>query len=717
MALLENIEAIEKRLWKSADTLRANSELASNEYFLPVMGLIFLRHAYSRYLAVKDEIVATLPSRGGKIRELTKEDFSKKSAIFLKTEAQFDELVKLTDADNRAEAIIQAMESIEADYANLRNQLPKQEFNNIPNEVLGTLLRQLNPEELKKASGDIFGRIYEYFLTQFAGQGAHDGGEFFTPVSLVQLLVNILEPDHGKIFDPACGSGGMFVQSAHFVERRDQNSHELTFYGHEKNRVTTRLAKMNLAVHGLEGNVEGGESAITYYNDPHQGLFGTVDYVMANPPFNVDEVDADKIKSDKRRLPFGLPGVNKNKKVSNANYLWIQYFYSYLNDTGRAGFVMSSQASSSGKTGSDEAKVREQLIKTGHVDIMIDIRGNFFYTRTVPCQLWFFDKKKPSHLKDKVLMLDARKIYRKVTRKIYDFSPEQQQNLTAIVWLYRGEEQRFVSLVRQYIDTAIAEAQQADALKTDSTIKPLPDFLAQMSKLHIAFKPFMEKLQQDGVSTQAYADFVTTKGVVETGWSVFESIANKLQNDWQQNNYQSAPTLIGFVDSSESLKDLAEHSRSLIKEVDLAYKQAARVIEFAEANDAKDSRLWDSTLLNGRSRTSLKKTAEDARKLAVEQLKQVRYFYKQAHWLLSRFPEGKLCDVEGLVKLVDVKDLEAADWSLTPGRYVGVALQEVDEDFDFEEALRDIHIELQGLNAEAAEIAEKIADNFEVLGV
>ena len=234
MAQLENIEAIEKRLWKSADTLRANSELASNEYFLPVMGLIFLRHAYSRYLSVKDEIIANLPSRGGKTRELTKEDFSKKSAIYLKPEAQFDYLIALTDADNRAEAIIHAMDSIEADYTNLRNQLPKQEYNNIPNDVLGMLLRTLNPEELKKATGDIFGRIYEYFLTQFADQGAHDGGEFFTPVSLVQLIVNVLEPDHGKIFDPACGSGGMFVQSAHFMERHAQDPHELTFYGHEK---------------------------------------------------------------------------------------------------------------------------------------------------------------------------------------------------------------------------------------------------------------------------------------------------------------------------------------------------------------------------------------------------------------------------------------------------------------------------------------------------
>ncbi|MFG1487860.1 N-6 DNA methylase [Oceanospirillum sp. HFRX-1_2] len=712
MAQLENIEAIEKRLWKSADTLRANSELASNEYFLPVMGLIFLRHAYSRFLSVKDEIVAALPSRGGKTRELTKEDFSKKSAIYLKPEAQFDYLIALTDADNRAEAIIHAMESIEADYTNLRNQLPKQEYNNIPNDVLGMLLRTLNPEELKKATGDIFGRIYEYFLTQFADQGAHDGGEFFTPVSLVQLLVNVIEPDHGKIFDPACGSGGMFVQSAHFMERHAQDPHELTFYGHEKNRVTTRLAKMNLAVHGLEGNVEGGEAAITYYNDPHEGLFGTVDSVMANPPFNVDEVDADKIKGDKRRLPFGLPGVNKNKKVSNANYLWIQYFYSYLNDTGRAGFVMSSQASSAGR---DEAKVREQLVKTGHVDIMVDIRGNFFYTRTVPCQLWFLNKNKPAHLKDKVLMLDARNVYRKVTRKIYDFSPEQQQNLTAVVWLYRGEGERFVELVKHYIDKSIFEAR--DCEKSEGlACEPIPDFITQLAKLSQAFQPFMNKLEQDGISVEPYVDFLNAKGSVEGGWSAFQILTNDLQKWWNEYDYNDAASLLDFIDKDACLKDLAEQSRNLIKEIDLAYKLATRVIELAEANDAKDSELWDNTLLNGRGRSNLKKTADEARKLAGEQIKQVRYFYKQAHWLLSRFPEGKLRNVEGLAKLVDIKDIEAADWSLTPGRYVGVAPEEVDEEFDFEEALRDIHIELQGLNAEAVELAEKIARNFEELG-
>ena len=705
MSQLENIEAIEKRLWKTADTLRGNSELASNEYFLPVMGLIFLRHAYSRYLAVRDEVIAQLPSRGGRKREVTKEDFSQKSAIFLKPHAQFDSLIALTEADDRAEAIIQAMEAIEADYTNLRGQLPKQEYRDIPNDVLGTLLRTLNPEELKNASGDIFGRIYEYFLTQFANQGAHDGGEFFTPVSLVQLLVNVLEPDHGKIFDPACGSGGMFVQSAHFMERHQHNTNELTFYGNEKNKTTTRLAKMNLAVHGLEGNIAGG--VLSYYEDPHNELFGNVDYVMANPPFNVDEVDAEKVKSDSR-LPFGLPGVNKNKKVSNANYLWIQYFYSYLNNKGRAGFVMSSQASSAGR---DEAKVREQLIRTGHVDLMVDIRGNFFYTRSVPCQLWFLNKGKPKALKNKVLMIDARNVYRKVTRKIFDFSPEQQQNLTAIVWLYRGEQVRFLELVMQYIARSLAEADACGvSAQTDALV---PDYLQCLDQLGNAMQAF---IVANKIHNEVWQEYQQSLQLLKTDWQTFAAATKNAIKIWDKKAEYTAKDLLNFVEQKAVLAGLAEQARDLIKQADLSYKLITRLIDDCEAQGAKASDLWGNAAINGR-RGNMKKAADEARKAAVEQLKLVRYFYKQAHWLLARFPDAELRDVEGLVKLVDIADIEAADWSLTPGRYVGVAPEEVDEDFDFEETLRDIHIELEGLNKEAVELAAQIARNFEELGV
>jgi type I restriction enzyme M protein len=486
MPQLEHIEAIEKRLWTAADTLRANSNYASNEYFLPVMGLVFLRHAYSRYLGVKDAIEAGLPKRGGKARALTKEDFSQQSAIFLQPRAQFDTLVALTDSEDRARAIIDAMESIESDYENLRGVLPKSEYQELDNAVLGQLLRTLNPDELKKVSGDVFGRIYEYFLTQFADQKAHDGGEFFTPISLVSLIAHVLEPESGTVLDPACGSGGMFVQSARVVEQHHENPAEkLTFYGLEKNATTIRLAKMNLAVHGLEGDIQ---KAISYYEDPHE-LLGKANIVMANPPFNVDEIDADKVKNDPR-LPFGLPGVNKKGKVSNGNYIWISYFYSYLNEQGRAGFVMSSQASSAGR---DEAKVRQKLVESGDVGIMIAIRSNFFYTRTVPCELWFLNRNKPEAHKDKVLMLDARNIYRKVTRKIYDFSPEQEQNLLAIVWLYRGETDRYLELVAGYCRRMLEEGTGCFSATNDDgeTIEPLPEFIASLDALHDSLQPFL----------------------------------------------------------------------------------------------------------------------------------------------------------------------------------------------------------------------------------
>ena len=358
--------------------------------------------------------------------------------------------------------------------------------------MLGQLLRTLNPEELKRVSGDVFGRIYEYFLTQFADQKAHDGGEFFTPVSLVSLIANVIEPAGGTVLDPACGSGGMFVQSARVVERRHENPTEkLTFYGLEKNATTIRLAKMNLAVHGLEGDIQ---KVITYYEDPHE-LLRKADFVMANPPFNVDEIDADKVKSDPR-LPFGLPGVNKKGKVSNGNYVWISYFYSYLNEQGRAGFVMSSQASSAGR---DEAKVRQKLVETGDVDVMVAIRSNFFYTRTVPCELWFLNRAKPEQHRDKVLMIDARNIYRKVTRKIFDFSPEQEQNLLAIVWLYRGETGRYLDLVAGYCQRMLAEGAACFTMKDDDGKRSSRCRISSVRwpRCAAAVEPFLKTLAKD----------------------------------------------------------------------------------------------------------------------------------------------------------------------------------------------------------------------------
>ncbi|MGB2728742.1 MAG: N-6 DNA methylase [Halobacteriota archaeon] len=689
MSQLENIEAIEKRLWIAADTLRANSNYASNEYFMPVMGLVFLRHAYSRYLAVKDEIIASLPTRGGKTPELTKKDFSKKSAIFLQPKAQFDYLVSLKDSDDRAKAIIDSMESIEGDYETLRGVLPKKEYRELDNEILGQLLRALNPEELKKVTGDVFGRIYEYFLTQFADQKAHDGGEFFTPVSLVSLIANVLEPKKGTVLDPACGSGGMFVQSAHFVEKLHQNPNDkLNFYGMEKNGTTINLAKMNLAVHGLVGDIK---KAISYYEDPHN-LLGNADFVMANPPFNVDEIDADKIKNDPR-LPFGLPGVNKKGKVSNGNYIWISYFYSYLTNTGRAGFVMSSQASSAGK---GEAKVRQKLIETGNVDIMISIRSNFFYTRTVPCELWFFNKSKPAELKDKVLMIDARNIFRKVTRKIYDFSPEQLQNILSIIWLYRGETKRFHDLVVDYISNTLNEAVQS--------IAPALDYETIFAKLNKELQPFLAAIPKDGKQAETVKELADCLKAYTNNSHVFTKLVQEKSAWWEKQNKDN----IKLIEALKELVLLAEENNKLIKEAELMYRLTNRLIDVClNTYNAKDNDKW-----NTREIFNLKKQTEEARDTAVNQLKLARYFHHQAEWLTERFPEEKLQDVEGLVKLVDKTELKENDLSLTPGRYVGVAPEEEDPDFDFGETMQTIHAELEDLNVQAANLAKRISENF-----
>ncbi len=704
VAQLEHIEAIEKRLWEAADTLRANSNYASNEYFLPVMSLIFLRHAYSRYLAVKDDIEANLPMRGGKVRTLTKEDYSQKGAIFLRPEAQFDHLVALTDSDDRAKALIDAMESIESDYENLRGVLPKSEYQELDNDVLGQLLRTLNPDELKRVSGDVFGRIYEYFLTRFADQKAHDGGEFFTPISLVSLIANILEPQGGTVLDPACGSGGMFVQSARFVERQNENpTDKLTFRGLEKNATTIRLAKMNLAVHGLEGDIQ---KAITYYQDPHE-LVSQADFVMANPPFNVDEIDADKVKNDPR-LPFGLPSVNKKGKVSSGNYVWISYFYSYLNDTGRAGFVMSSQASSAGY---NEAKLRQSLVETGDVDIMIGIRSNFFYTRTVPCELWFLNRAKSEENRDKVLMIDARNVYRKVTRKIYDFSPEQEKNILAITWLYRGQTERYLDLLADYGHRVIDEAASCFTVQSNPSeeIGPLPAFITSLMTMRSAVKPFLDTLPDAAAHAEVLKDLDDALPAFERDVEGFKKAVLGEKTAWENQKLDNGE----LKKAVDQLAPLAELSRDLVKQTDLLYKLARRLIEICEDEcDARNSDVWKN-----REITRARKVADDARQWAVEQLKQVYYFHRQASWLTERFPEGKLRDVEGLVKLVNRAEVESKDWSLTPGRYVGVASEAEDEGFDFEEAIRDIHVELDDLNAEAVQLAATVKKNFEELGI
>ena len=696
----DGIEQFEADLWEVADNLRANSNLASNEYFMPILGLIFLRHATNRYYdamaAIEEDIAA------GKMpdRQLIEADFTRLRAMMLPDEARYDVLLQMRKDGNLGAAVNAAMEAVEEHFSPLAGQLPK-DYERFEDDVLEEMMRTFDSERLRTPSGDVFGRIYEYFLAEFSKQGAHDNGEFFTPPSIVQTIVNVIEPDHGIVMDPACGSGGMFVQSSHFIENEGKDTMEqVTFYGHEKNETTAKLAQINLAVHGLQGNIRADNEANTYYKDPHE-LAGKCDFVMANPPFNVDAVDAEKVKGDKR-LPFGLPGVNKKKKVSNANYLWLSYFYSYLNEKGRAGVVMSSQASSAGR---DEAKVRQKLVETGAVDIMIDIRGNFFYTRTVPCQLWFFDRanERDPDQADHVLMVDTRNIYRKVSRAIFDFSPEQQMNIAAIIWLYRKQSERFLKLVESYLAQAIAKGQ--------ATSKPLATLKYVLAKLVGLTEPFATKSRNPDPLAETWKEFISAQDKVSIDIMAFTREVAERAADWNKSGNGKSRDNSGLHTERKSLHDTADRCRDLIRQIDLAAKLAGRVVELAVKElEAHNSDLWRNSEI-GKERKSL----ENARTTAIEVLRRTRYFVRQADWLQERFPDAELCDVEGLVKLVDRNEIEAHDWSLTPGRYVGVAPEEEDEDFDFEEALRSIHIDLTGLNEAAADLTERITKNFEEL--
>jgi type I restriction enzyme M protein len=712
----KQLRKLEAELWRAADQLRANSKLTASEYSMPVLGLIFLRHAYNRFQKVKIEVEKTLPShpQRGK-RPLTKKDFEEQNSMFLPEKSQFDYLVSLPESADIGEAIDNAMKLIEEEYDNLKGVLPKN-FSIFSKDLLRELLRIFNKEVLQKAEGDLFGKIYEYFLNKFAMTGAQEGGEFFTPMSLVQTIVNVIEPDHGIVFDPACGSAGMFVQTGYFIESEGlKPAEKVTFYGQEKADLNTKLAKMNLAVHGLEGNIQEGN---TFYEDKHD-LVGGADFVMANPPFNVDGVDKakDAVKKDPRLILDGKVNLPKN---DNANYLWIQYFYNYLKPTGRAGFVMASSASDAGHS---EKDIREKLVKTGAVDVMMAIGNNFFYTRSLPCTLWFFDRGKESlnydltdsrinmiesnknhgnhinhknHSSDTVLMLDARKIYRKVTSKVNDFSPEQLQNLICIVNLYRGNTKKFESTVKSYLQTSADLAKETAVATTE--LQKLLKLIVKSKKIKMVCEPLYDSLNN-------LDDF---EDILHKQTQLIDTIKKNQGNQL-------------ITEITVQTKGLRKPQDKLIKQLLDAISTATKEYQLSKNKD------WKELNLPKDRQAGLKEQLDQLKALQQKLsgnpdeeepglLHETEYFYKQAHWLTSRFPKGVYTDVEGLCKVVTQKEIEAKDWSLSPGRYVGVDTA-TDEDFDYEERLAEIHIELDGLNEEAIALAKTISENYKDLAI
>ena len=531
---MANIRKLESELWEAADLLRADSKVTSQEYCMPVLGLIFLRYAYSRFKFVEADILKDRPVRNGRVLPVEAADFKTKSAIFLPEEARYSYLLNLPDNAKVGEAINHAMELIEEQSTQLKGILPKN-YTTLQDDLLRELLRIFNNSALNDIKDDIIGRIYEYFLNKFAPAVASDDGVFFTPKSLVRMIVNIIEPTHGTVLDPACGSGGMFVSSADFIEKFGANANtSMTFFGQEKVEYNAKLCIMNMAVHGLNAKIVSGNEANSFYHDAHN-LEGCCDYVMANPPFNVDKVKSETTQNA-GRLPFGLPAVNKNKEIGNGNYLWISYFYAYLNEKGRAGFVMAASATDSQSKDKD---IREKLVETGHVDVMLSVGTNFFYTKSLPCSLWFFDKGKPEALKDKVLFIDARNYYTVVDRTLNEWSEWQMKNLNAIVWLYRGEVEKYHALLAEY-HTVLGDQPFAD---TVSAMKQEIKALREEAKEAVA-----SAAKKDKKKTQAeYDDRITEKEEVLT----VAKDAEWLYEKFGEGTYQDVPGLCKMASRAE----------------------------------------------------------------------------------------------------------------------------------------------------------------------
>ncbi len=721
-----NIQQLENELWEAADQLRANSKLTAAEYSMPVLGLIFLRHADNRFKAYLPEIEADIPPQVPAIQreELIKLGFQGKAAIYLPEEARFDRIVSLPQGAKVGEIIDAAMDAVEMEYPVLAGALPHG-YAAFDPDLLADLVKIFDRPAIKAATGDVFGRIYEYFLNKFAITGAQEGGEFFTPPSLVRMIVNVIEPDHGLVLDPACGSAGMFVQTGHFIEdvRSAVVNDTVTFHGQEKSDTNTKLARMNLVVHGLDAsNIRQGN---TFY-DQAEHLIGQCDFVMANPPFNVDGVDTKKVEGqvdEAGRLPFGLPSTNaRSGAISNANSLWIQYFYSYLNDTGRAGFVMASSASDAGNKDRD---IREKLVKTGHVDVMMAIGNKFFYTRSLPCTLWFLDKGKDAEIADQVLMIDARNVYHVVSARSHVFTEEQLANLNAIVWLYRGEREKFITLVARYqqqVDNWLAllpELISADIAAVQALAAPLQTF-----EDGVTLDELNAGQPEDALISQAQLDaFEKELADAKADKHASEATAALLTAATQ------ARTAIAQVDATNhaaqvalqaSLFALVPQLKSASKALEARHKQWLKLLESAEKKlRARNSKSFDGKAAREAKRAILaadpkKNEAPTVRDAVLDGLKQAVYFIHQVQWLHGRFPQALFDDVPGLCKAVTIEEIAANDWSLTPGRYVGVAAA-AEEEEDFAERLREIHDELAELNEQAAALAERIASNFQEL--
>ncbi|MCU0240429.1 MAG: type I restriction-modification system subunit M [Pyrinomonadaceae bacterium] len=680
----------EDKLWEAADNLRANARLKSSEYAAPLLGLFFLRYASNRFDSISEQALKEFEESQTKRNVEDIENVYKRlCGFYLPEDSRYETLLNLKDADNAQQSVIKAMTEFEKANAGLDIQLPKNDFHKIPDKTLREIIGVVS--EITVAEGDVFGKVYEYFLGKFALSEGQKGGEFYTPTSVVKLIVEVIEPfkTDARVLDPACGTGGMFVQSAKFIERH-VGMQNLSIYGQEKVLETTNLGKLNLFVNGLKGTIRNVNSSLSAseYTDEYADTIGKFDYVMANPPFNVDGVRLEDVGTHPLFASYGLPvstakSGKKSETFSNANYLWISLFAAALNATGRAGFVMANSASDAR---GGELEVRKNLVQAGMVDVMVSIASNFFYTVTLPVTLWFFDKEKtnsehPRH--DQTLFIDARKIFHQVSRSLREFTQAQLQNLASIVWLYRGENEKFAELKNLY-RTAL-ETWQKREVSNEETEKHYFGIAKHTENTAKALQTLGNALQNWFAQIPTQPNLIVSEPVVDI-------------SDWKA--------------KVESLTKVTTADLIDKNSINKFYKLAEEVVLFAD----KQLRPEKDKSFNKFDLRGLLKLLGHERDDTLFVLERMAYFAEQVLWLETNFPEGVFRDVEGLCKIASRAEIEEQQFSLNSGRYVGVALEDDGmTEAEFREFMNNNAAELAQLHGKADELQKLIADDLKFL--
>ncbi len=730
----EQLKKLEADLWSASDKLRANSDLKSSEYATPVLGLIFLKFADNNYRRHEKAILAEYQQLQGTRREKPVSEIAiEKCGFYLPDHTRYDYLLNLPEEKDIAKALKEAMKAIEEYKPELEGVLPKDEYaaltrtdKTIPQQLLRTFA-----DIPANATGDLFGQIYEYFLSEFARSEGQKGGEFFTPRLVVRLMVEIIEPHGGKVFDPACGSGGMFVQSAQFIEahRNELRGADSGVYvcGQEKTQDTVKLAKMNLAVNGLRGDIK---QANTYYEDPYDS-FGAFDYVLANPPFNVDDVSLSSVEKDRRFNTYGIPrNKSKVKKadegketVPNGNYLWISLFATSLKPQGRAALVMANSASDARHS---EADIRKTLIEQNLIYAMLTLPSNMFYTVTLPATLWFFDKAKRD---DRILFIDARNIFTQIDRAHREFSEEHIQNIALISHLHKGQREKFVQLIERYFAAGMERliennekiepvcAQLLDVLDDAGGKQAVEELLQHWAELDKLKMHYQHYLQQNGfvipsVNEESYAhDKISPVGRNDNRRDRNDSsvAGNSVIPNASEESYayteSSTATVNAKNQAQQQLRNAFDPFFSALHE---GLKRLDKTVRQHEKQQTEQAQQEGKRTSTDRRTKALKSALEELH----QEVKNAELNFQHIHWLQERFPNAEYEDVTGLCKLAAPEEVQEQDYSLNPGRYVGVVIEEdgkSEEEFIAE--LLVMNDELNSMNNAARELEAGIAHN------